>query len=131
MESNVLEKSTNKSVALRLFAWTPRIQQIIRICDMDQFLRKPFWFFLRTFSIAGSMWLSSRTLYVLATMEVKSYTLVIPMSPLLERENAAFCPSVYCVLVIYGVGGARGVMIIVVGHVDTSSNPRGDWLHFT
>ena len=30
-------------------------------------------------------------------------------------------------------GGARGVMIIVVGngHGDTSSNPWRDWLHFT
>ena len=32
-----------------------------------------------------------------------------------------------------GVGGARGVMVIVVGneHGDTSSNPGRDWLHFT
>ena len=31
------------------------------------------------------------------------------------------------------VGGARGVMVIVVGngHGDTSSNPGRDWLHFT
>ena len=30
-------------------------------------------------------------------------------------------------------GGARGVMVIVVGngHGDTISNPRRDWLHFT
>ena len=30
-------------------------------------------------------------------------------------------------------GGARGVMVIVVGngHGDTSSNPGRDWLHFT
>ena len=30
-------------------------------------------------------------------------------------------------------GGARGVMVIVigVGHDDTSSNPGRDWLHFT
>ena len=30
-------------------------------------------------------------------------------------------------------GGARGVMVIVVGigHGDTSSNPGPDWLHFT
>ena len=29
-------------------------------------------------------------------------------------------------------GGARGVMVIVVGngHGDTNSNPEGDWLHF-
>ena len=30
-------------------------------------------------------------------------------------------------------GGARGVMVIVVGngHGDTSSNPGQDWVHFT
>ena len=30
-------------------------------------------------------------------------------------------------------GGARGVMVIVVGngHGDMSSNPGRDWLHFT
>ena len=30
-------------------------------------------------------------------------------------------------------GGARGVMVIVVGngHGNMSSNPRRDWLHFT
>ena len=30
-------------------------------------------------------------------------------------------------------GGARGVIVIVVGneHGDTSSNPERDWLHFT
>ena len=42
-----------------------------------------------------------------------------------------------CGLVFYGIltlyGGARGVMVIVVGieHDDTSSNPGRDWLHFT
>ena len=31
------------------------------------------------------------------------------------------------------LGGARGVMVIVVGngHGDTSSNPGRGWLHFT
>ena len=34
---------------------------------------------------------------------------------------------------IQRIGGARGVMIIVVGngHSDKSSNPGRDWLHFT
>ena len=33
----------------------------------------------------------------------------------------------------YFSGGARGIMVIVVGngHGDTSSNPRRGWLHFT
>ena len=31
------------------------------------------------------------------------------------------------------LGGARGVMVIVIGngHGDTSSNPGREWLHFT
>ena len=38
MESNVLEKSPNDSVALRFFAPTPSmIQQIVRICDVNLF----------------------------------------------------------------------------------------------
>ena len=34
---------------------------------------------------------------------------------------------------IIGKGGARGVLVIVVGngHSDTGSNPERDWLHFT
>ena len=55
MESNALEEFTNNSVASRFFACiTLMIQQIVRICKIvDQFLRKPFWFFLRIFSILG------------------------------------------------------------------------------
>ena len=36
-------------------------------------------------------------------------------------------------LIRINYGGARGVMVIVVGngHGDTSSNPGQDWLHFT
>ena len=35
--------------------------------------------------------------------------------------------------VLFSVGCALGVMVIVVGnrHDDTSSNPGRDWLHFT
>ena len=64
------EEVYNSSVALRSFAQTPsNIQQIVKICDVvDQFLWKPFWFFLRIFSILDS---SSRALYILATMEVR------------------------------------------------------------
>ena len=34
---------------------------------------------------------------------------------------------------VYLMGGARGVMVIVVGngHGDTSSNSGRNWLHFT
>ena len=41
-----------------------------------------------------------------------------------------FFPLWYCVTL---VGGARGIMVIVVGngHGDMSSNPGRGWLHFT
>ena len=46
------------------FAQTPSmIQWIVRIFDVvDCFLWKPFWFFLRIFSISGLLWLRSRAL---------------------------------------------------------------------
>ena len=72
MESKALEKSTNNIVASRVFAHTPsRIRRIVKICDVDRFLQKPFWFFLSVFSILGSMRLRSRALYTLAIMDVR------------------------------------------------------------
>ena len=69
---------------------------------MDQFLQKPFWFFLRIFSISGSLQLSSRV-----NLRSKSYTLVVfgnsKVTFLGDRNDVALCPSIYCVLVIYGV----------------------------
>ena len=40
---------------------------------------------------------------------------------------------IYYIISYHARGGARGVMVIVVGyeHSDTSSNPGRDWLHFT
>ena len=65
-------KSTNNIVASRIFARTPRIRQIVKICDIvDLFLRKPFCFFLSMFSILGSMQLCCRELYILAAMGVR------------------------------------------------------------
>ena len=44
-------------------------------------------------------------------------------------------PEIYSILLVGTVstGGARGVIVIVVGNGDgdTSSNPGRDWLHFT
>ena len=36
-------------------------------------------------------------------------------------------------IIVFFCGGARGVMVIVVGngHGDMSLNPGRDWLHFT
>ena len=61
MESNNLEKTTNKSGASRFYA-----RRIVRIYDVvERFLRKPFWFFLRILSISGSIRLSSLALDIL------------------------------------------------------------------
>ena len=72
MESKALVKLTNNIVACRFFACTPsRILPMVNICEIvDLFLRKLFWFFLRMMSILGSMWLHSRTFYILAALDV-------------------------------------------------------------
>ena len=64
MESKALVKSTNSNVACRFFARTPsKILRMVNICEfVDQFLRKPFWFFLRMLSILGYMRFPSRAL---------------------------------------------------------------------
>ena len=78
MESKASVKSTNNIVASRFFARIPsRIRRIVNICHFrDLFLWKPFWFFLRIFSILGSMQLRSRALYILTAINVR----VIPRS---------------------------------------------------
>ena len=61
MDSNAMEKSTNSSVALRFFALTSSMmQRIVRIYEvMDRFLRKPFCYFQRIFSILS--WIRLRS----------------------------------------------------------------------
>ena len=46
--------------------------------------------------------------------------------------RVSFCEVVGMQLHLFYFGGARGVMVIVVGngHGDTSSNPERDWLYF-
>ena len=72
MESKALVKSTNSIFTRGFFAHTPsRILRIVNICEvMDLFLRNPFWFFLRMWSILGSLRFRSRALYMLAAMDV-------------------------------------------------------------
>ena len=41
MESNDLEKSTSRSVGSRFFKRSPRIRQIVRICDVVDRFRRP------------------------------------------------------------------------------------------
>ena len=47
-----------------------------------------------------------------------------------QHPQSPNCPATYLSL---HKGGARGVVVIVVGneHSDSSSNPGRDWLHFT
>ena len=48
-------------------------------------------------------------------------------------SNYYFFGVIWYQLFLSDCGGARGVLVIVVGngHGDTSSNPWRDWLHFT
>ena len=50
-----------------------------------------------------------------------------------HTEELWYNKTVCLWMTIYIYGGARGVMVIVVGigHDDTSSNPGREWLHFT
>ena len=62
---DALEKSIYKilpsNFTYKILLWTPNIRRIVRIFDVvDRFLWKPIWFFLKTFSISGSMRLSGR-----------------------------------------------------------------------
>ena len=116
------------------FARTPKIRRIFRICNVvDRCIWKPFWLFLRILSISGSMQLSSRALYIFPAMEervIPREILTIPKSPFLGKGGWSLL-SFY--LSYSGYGGARNVMVIVVGngHGDSSSNPGREWLHFT
>ena len=49
------------------------------------------------------------------------------------KNHAMYTTMKYNFLIPLILGGARGVMVIVLGygHDDTSSNPVRDWLHFT
>ena len=128
MESNTLENSTNKSVASRFFTQTlSKIQRNVRICDVvDWFLWKSFWFFQRIFSISGSMWSSIN----FSHNGGKGYISVVlgnsKVTFLGKKEDAAFCPSVYCVMVIQGVAVFEAVchwislssILLVVFHQD-------------
>ena len=60
---------------------------------------------------------------------------VFPLN--IQEFNESSYQTIYMLMYFWAVlefiGGARGVMVIVVayGHGDTSSNPGQDWLHFS
>ena len=103
MGTNALEKSTNTIVASMFIARTPRMREIVKICDVvDRFLRKPVWLFLSIFSI-----LPSRSLYSLAVMDLR----VIPRLFLIFWGHPSQLKEVYCVLVIYTALQCRSRML--------------------
>ena len=81
------------------------LQEFVKVCDvMDLFLRKPFWLFLRIFSILGSMWLRSRALYILATMNVSDIPwlfLANPRSPFLGKVRMLSFVHLFIVFWLY------------------------------
>ena len=108
MESNALEKSTNRRVASRFLAWTPKIWRIGRICDVvNRFLRKPFWFFPKNYFNFGFNTVELQSIVNLGPYLSKGYAPVVldnsKVTCLGGRKDVALCPSIYCVLFIYGV----------------------------
>ena len=91
MALNALDKSTNNSVASRIFARTPfNIRGIVKICDVvDRFLWKPFWFFLSIYLISGSMLLRSRTLKIFAAIEVRVLSSSWLLSPFFGKGSCS------------------------------------------
>ena len=100
----VRSQMTWRSVALRFFARsTSRIRRIVKICDvMDRFLRNTKYFLYFRFYVD-----TSQCIVDLGRYGWKGYTAVVlcysEVTLLREREDVALCPSVYCVLVIYGI----------------------------
>ena len=75
--SNASAKSITKHCASEFFAHTPSIiWWIVRICVVeDQFLRKLFWFFLRTFSPSNQTWLRNNPLWTIEDIAIRFSTL--------------------------------------------------------
>ena len=108
-ESKALAKSAKIFLPLGFFfARTPsRIQRMIQICDVgDLFLRKPFWFF----QVCSQFWVLcgcvvehciSWPLWILRLYLGSSWLSEVTL--LKEGEDTFICPSVYCILTIYGI----------------------------
>ena len=82
--------------------------------DGDRFLQKQLWFFQRVFSILGSSNINrscyrrkNNDLIVLGDSEVTF---------LREKENVAFCPSLYCFF-IYGVTKSKKLSNFLIFHI--------------
>ena len=86
------------------FAQTPMIQWTFRISEVvDQFLRKQFGFFSMNFL---NFWFDATDKQIIINLSrygSKSYVLVVlgdsVVTFLGESGDAAFCPSLYCILI--------------------------------
>ena len=85
-----------------------------------------FFYFQSVVSWNNKIHLMTRSQY-LSLFSLFSFS----VSGQLEQQNPS--DDKISVFISLFAGGARGVMVIVVGigHGDTSSNPGRDWLHFT
>ena len=103
MKSNALKKSTNNRFASRFFAHAPSIiRQIFRIYNVvDRFLRNPLRFFWRVFPISDD----KQNTINFSNYSSKSYASVVlndsEVNFLGEKEDAAFCQFLYCVLFVW------------------------------
>ena len=103
MESNVLEKTSDNSIASKFFARTPMmIRRIDRFCVVvDQFLWKLFWFFERIFSISAGKQL--RIINLCQSNSKCDIFVVLTDSEVtffMEGKDAIFYPFLYRVLFI-------------------------------
>ena len=73
MESKALEKSIKRSVAVRLFSFTPSmILLTVSIWPVvDLLVLKPFWFFLNILFTSGLILFKSIILYIFAAIHVR------------------------------------------------------------
>ena len=69
---------------------------------MDRFLRKPFWFFLRIFSISGSLRLNSMALYMLAAWHCICWPVVLSYFKVTLIEERGGCSPLYIRLLYSG-----------------------------
>ena len=99
MEPNALEKSTNKSIALRFFRHTPMIWWIIRIREVvDRFHWKPSSFSENFFNIRSYI-MKKQSIINLSQKSYASAVLCDFKATILEEgKDTAFDLFLYCVL---------------------------------
>ena len=113
MVSKALEKSTNNSVASKCLAWISSMNRQIFITfdAVDRFPPKIILIFPKDFL---SFWfdvIAKQSIIYLRRDRRRNYTSVVfgdsEVTFLSEGENAAFCSSLYSVLVIFGIAKSK------------------------